>query len=74
MLKRKAKMIFSVFLLFFSIAVTEPAWNYRQASLAAPASGYEITRNTLDHLQREGFSKAFTEMLSPILNLSLIHI
>ena len=68
MLKRKIKYIFSVFLLFFSIATTEPAWNYRQASLAAPASGYEITRNTLDHLQREGFSKALTEMLSPILN------
>ena len=55
MLKPKAKKTLSVFLLFFSIAATEPAWNYRQASLAAPVSGYEITRNTLDHLQREGF-------------------
>ena len=74
MLKRKIKYIFSVFLLFFSIATTEPAWNYRQASLAAPASGYEITRNTLDHLQREGFSKALTEMLSPILNTHYLNL
>ena len=74
MLKRKIKNIFSVFLLFFSIATTEPAWNYRQASLAAPASGFEITRNTLDHLQREGFSKALTEMLSPILNTHYLNL
>ena len=74
MLKRKAKIIISAFLLFFSIAATEPVWNYRQASLAAPASGYEITNNTLDHLQREGFSKAFTEMLSPILNIHYLNL
>ena len=74
MLKRKAKIIFSAFLLFFSIAATEPAWNYRQVSLAAPASGYEITRNTLDHLQREGFSKACTETLSPILNIHYLNL
>lgn len=74
MFKRKIKYIFSVFLLFFSIATTEPAWNYRQASLAAPVSGFEITRNTLDHLQREGFSKALTEMLSPILNTHYLNL
>jgi lipopolysaccharide transport protein LptA len=74
MLKRKIKYIFSVFLLFFSIATTEPAWNYRQASLAAPVSGFEITQNTLDHLQREGFSKALTEMLSPILNTHYLNL
>ena len=74
MFKRKIKYIFSVFLLFFSIATTEPVWNYRQASLAAPASGFEITRNTLDHLQREGFSKALTEMLSPILNTHYLNL
>ena len=74
MFKRKIKNIFSVFLLFFSIATTEPAWNYRQASLAAPASGFEITHNTLDHLQREGFSKALTEMLSPILNTHYLNL
>ena len=74
MFKRKIKNIFSVFLLFFSIATTEPVWNYRQASLAAPASGFEITRNTLDHLQREGFSKALTEMLSPILNTHYLNL
>jgi lipopolysaccharide transport protein LptA len=74
MLKPKAKKTLSVFLLFFSIAATEPAWNYRQASLAAPVSGYEITRNTLDHLQREGFSKALTEILSPILNTPYLNL
>ena len=74
MFKRKIKYIFSVFLLFFSIATTEPAWNYRQASLAAPVSGFELTRNTLDHLQREGFSKALTEMLSPILNTHYLNL
>ena len=74
MFKRKIKNIFSVFLLFFSIATTEPVWNYRQASLAAPASGFEITLNTLDHLQREGFSKAQTEMLSPILNTHYLNL
>jgi len=74
MLKPKAKKTLSVFLLCFSIAATEPAWNYRQASLAAPASGFEITRNTLDHLQREGFSKALTEMLSPILNTHYLNL
>ena len=74
MFKRKIKNIFSVFLLFFSIATTEPAWNYRQASLAAPVSGFEITQNTLDHLQREGFSKALTEMLSPILNTHYLNL
>jgi len=74
MLKPKAKKKLSVFLLCFSIVATEPAWNYRQASLAAPVSGYEITRNTLDHLQREGFSKALTEMLSPILNTPYLNL
>ena len=74
MLKRKIKYIFSVFLLFFSIATTEPGWNYRQVSLAAPVSGFEITQNTLDHLQREGFSKALTEMLSPILNTHYLNL
>jgi len=74
MLKHKAKKTLSVFLLFFSIAATEPAWNFRQASLADPVSGYEITRNTLDHLQREGFSKALTEMLSPILNTPYLNL
>ena len=74
MLKRKAKIILSEFLLFFSIVATEPAWNIGQASFAGPVSGYEITRNTLDHLQREGFSKALTEMLSPILNTHYLNL
>jgi len=56
-------------LLFFSISVTESSWNFKQEGFASPISGYEITRNTLDHLQREGFTKEFTEMLLPILNI-----
>jgi len=74
MLKRKAKIILSEFLLLFSIVATEPVWNLGQASFAGPVSGYEITRNTLDHLQREGFSKALTEMLSPILNTHYLNL
>jgi len=69
MLKCKTKIIFSAFLLFFSISVTESSWNFKQEGFASPISGYEITRNTLDHLQREGFTKEFTEMLLPILNI-----
>ena len=56
-------------MLFFSISVTESTWNFKQEGFASPISGYEITRNTLDHLQREGFTKEFTEMLLPILNI-----
>ena len=56
-------------MLFFSISVTESSWNFKQEGFASPISGYEITRNTLDHLQREGFTKEFTEMLLPILNI-----
>ena len=74
MLERKAKIIFSAFLLFFSIVSTEPAWNFKQASFASPISGYEITRNTLDHLHREGFTRMLTEMLSPILNIHYLNI
>ncbi|MBC8258591.1 MAG: hypothetical protein H8E38_06205 [SAR324 cluster bacterium] len=57
-----------VLLFFFSLVVTEPAWNLNQKSFSSPNSGYKITRNTLNHLQREGFSKTLTGLLSPILN------
>ncbi|MDP6307324.1 MAG: LptA/OstA family protein [SAR324 cluster bacterium] len=39
-----------------------------QVSFAAPANSFKITRNTLDHLQREGFTKALTTMFVPMLD------
>ena len=67
--KRKTIKILSAVLLFFSLVITEQAWNLSQVSLASPAVGYKVTRNTLDHLQREGLSKALTSMLSPMLGI-----
>ena len=58
--KRKTIKILSVVLLFFSLVTTEQVWNLSQVSLASPAGGFKVTRNTLDHLQREGLSKALT--------------
>ena len=67
--KRKTIKILSAVLLFFSLVTTEQVWNLSQVSLASPAGGFKITRNTLDHLQREGLSKALTSMLSPMLDI-----
>ena len=67
--KRKTIKILSAVLLFFSLVTTEQAWNLSQVSLASPAGGFKVTRNTLDHLQREGLSKALTSMLSPMLGI-----
>ena len=67
--KRKTIKILSAVLLFFSLVTTEQAWNLSQVSLASPAVGFKVTRNTLDHLQREGLSKALTSMLSPMLGI-----
>ena len=67
--KRKTIKILSAVLLFFSLVTTEQAWNLSQVSLASPAGGLKVTRNTLDHLQREGLSKALTSMLSPMLGI-----
>ena len=66
--KRKTIKILSA-VLFFSLVTTEQAWNLSQVSLASPAVGFKVTRNTLDHLQREGLSKALTSMLSPMLGI-----
>ena len=67
--KRKTIKILSAVLLFFSLVTTEQAWNLSQVSLASPAVGFKVTRNTLDHLQREGLSKALTSMLSPMVGI-----
>ena len=67
--KRKTIKILSAVLLFFSLVTTEQAWNLSQVSLASPVVGFKVTRNTLDHLQREGLSKALTSMLSPMLGI-----
>ena len=67
--KRKTIKILSAVLLFFSLVTTEQAWNLSQVILASPAVGFKVTRNTLDHLQREGLSKALTSMLSPMLGI-----
>ena len=67
--KRKTIKILSAVLLFFSLVTTEQVWNLSQVCLASPAGGFKVTRNTLDHLQREGLSKALTSMLSPMLGI-----
>ena len=67
--KRKSIKILSAVLLFFSLITTEQVWYLSQVSLASPAGGFKVTRNTLDHLQREGLSKALTSMLSPMLGI-----
>ncbi len=65
---RKSFKIISVVLLLLGSATTEPLWNMSQVSFAAPANSFKITRNTLDHLQREGFTKALTSMFVPMLD------
>ena len=65
---RKSFKIISVVLLLLGSATTEPLWNMSQVSFAAPANSFKITRNTLDHLQREGFTKALTTMFVPMLD------
>ena len=67
--KRKTIKILPAVLLFFSLVTTEQVWNLSQVSLASTAGGFKVTRNTLDHLQREGLSKALTSMLSPMLGI-----
>jgi len=55
-------------LLLLGFATLEPVWNMSRVSFAAPANSYKITRNTIDHLQREGFSKALAGMFVPMLD------
>ncbi len=71
--KRKTIIILSTVLLFFNLVTTEQVWNLSQVSLASPAVGFKVTSNTLDHLQREGLSKALASMLSPMLGINYMN-
>ena len=47
---------------------TESEWSLNNIVLASSKNNFKITSNTLDHLQREGFTKALTEMFVPMIN------
>ena len=49
------KTLFSI-LLLFSVLAVDPFLNSKMVIHAIPARGFKVTPNTLDHLQREGFS------------------
>ena len=70
LLKFKRSCLIITFLVFLSnfIFEIEPKWSLIHMSFASPKNNFKITRNTLDHLQREGFTKALTEMFTPMLN------
>ena len=60
--------IISALLLLLGFVAIEPAWKVSRVSLASPLNSFKVTRNTLDHLQREGFSKALTARFTPMLD------
>ena len=60
--------IISALLLLLGFVATEPAWKVSRVSLASPLNSFKVTFNTLDHLQREGFSKALTARFTPMLD------
>ena len=60
--------IISALLLLLGFVATEPAWKVSRVSFATPLNSFKVTRNTLDHLQREGFSKALTARFTPMLD------
>ena len=68
MSKRISFKIISAVLLLLCFAVAEPVWNKSRVNFASPANSFKITRNTLDHLQREGFTKSLTAMFIPMLD------
>ena len=68
MSNRKSFKIISAVLLLLCFAVAEPVWNKSRVNFASPANSFKITRNTLDHLQREGFTKSLTAMFVPMLD------
>ena len=49
------KILFCI-LLSFSVLAAEPFTSSKTATHAMPARGFKVTPNTLDHLQREGYS------------------
>ena len=68
MSKQKIFKIITIFLLLLCFTALEPAWNISRVSFASPTNAFKITRNTLDHLQREGFTKALATMFVPMLD------
>ena len=60
--------IISALLLLLGFVAAEPAWKVSRVSFASPLNSFKVTRNTLDHLQREGFSKALTAKFAPMLD------
>ena len=66
--KRSFLIITFLVLLSNIIFEIDPNWRLNHIIFASPKNNFKITRNTLDHLQREGFTKALTEMFVPMLN------
>tara|TARA_B100000700_G_scaffold327167_1_gene440888 strand:+ start:485 stop:1780 length:1296 start_codon:yes stop_codon:yes gene_type:complete len=63
----RLQIIFVVFIFNIFLVIT-PKFKLINSCFASPKNNFMITRNTLDHLQREGFTKALTEMFVPIIN------
>ena len=57
-----------VLLILITLVTLESKLEFIDKSFASPKNNFMITRNTLDHLQREGFTKALTDMFIPIIN------
>ena len=68
MSKRISFQIIRTVLLLFCFSAAEPVWNKSRVSFASPSNSFKITRNTLDHLQREGFTKSLAAMFVPMLD------
>ncbi len=67
------KLIFkTIMYVFFTLvfSLVEPISNMSRVGNASPKNSFKITRNTLDHLQREGFTKSLADMFVPILGIT----
>ena len=60
--------IVTIFFLLLCFTALESVGNFSRVSFASPTNAFKITRNTLDHLQREGFTKALAGMFVPMLD------
>ena len=61
------KLIFkTIMYVFFTLvfSLVEPILNMSRVGNASPKNSFKITRNTLDHLQREGFTKSLADMFA----------
>ncbi len=66
---KRTSLIIAILVLLSNIMFeVESKWSLNHIGFASPKNNFKITRNTLDHLQREGFTKALTEMFIPMLN------